>query len=511
MRKREFSKKLSFLVSMLLMIQILFPAFNAFAADTNNNMLPPSNLSFQLVSPANVKLTWSSVFGATSYKVYEITDGQLIARGTSTTTSFTINDLPEGSYSYVVATISPDGESGPCAPITVNITYPDMMAPALTYTIQNGSDIVLSWTASSNAQSYNLYQIQADGQKTLIKSQTARTYTIVNAPPGTSTYAVSAANPVYGESPLSAPVEVALVYPTMMAPANFTFSITNVNDVNLKWNAVSYATNYKVYQIIDGQKILKSTITGTTIAYSNQPAGEYVYEVYSYSSRFGESPEGSRLTVTVGAVTMAAPANLTYKLQNVNDVVLTWSTAANATSYKIYQIIDGQPVLKSTVTGTTVTYTNQPSGDYIYEVHSNSDRFGESAEGSQISLTLGSVTMTPPATVNYTLQNTNDVVLTWGTSANANSYKVYQIVDGQKVLKSTITGTTVTYTNQQTGDYVYEVHSFSTRFGESPEGSQISFTLGTISMVPPVNLTYKLQNINDVVLSWGDLSKREQL
>ncbi len=96
MRKREFSKKLSFLVSMLLMIQILFPAFNAFAADTNNNMLPPSNLSFQLVSPANVKLTWSSVFGATSYKVYEITDGQLIARGTSTTTSLPLTISRKG-------------------------------------------------------------------------------------------------------------------------------------------------------------------------------------------------------------------------------------------------------------------------------------------------------------------------------------------------------------------------------------------------------------------------------
>ncbi|AIQ15137.1 fibronectin type III domain-containing protein [Paenibacillus durus] len=503
MRKRKSSKRLSFLVSMMLMVQVLFPALNVFAAETNNNVLPPSNLSYQLLTPTDVKLTWSSVFGATGYKVYEITDGQLIERGTMTTTSFTINGLPEGSYTYVVSTLSPDGESGPCAPITVNITYPDMTAPTLTYTIQNGNDIVLSWTTSAYAQSYNLYQVQADGQRTLIKSQATHTYTVVNAPMGTATYAVSAANSAFGESPLSAPVDVNVVLPVMAAPGNFTFSLANVNDINLKWNAVSYATNYKIYQIqADGQKVLKSTVTGTTVSFTNQEAGEYVYEVYSYSSRFGESAEGSRLTVTVGDVTMTAPGNLTYKLQNVNDVVLTWSTVSNATGYKIYQLIDGQLVLKSTVTGTAVTYTNQPAGDYHYEVHSYSDRFGESAEGSQVSVTLSSVTMEPPAAVNYTLKNVNDVVLTWETSANASSYKVYQIIDGQKVLKSTVTGTTVTYTNQPQGNYTYEVHSFSTRFGESAEGSQVSVTLSSVTMEPPAAVNYTLKNVNDVVLTW---------
>lgn len=503
MKKRQVANKLSFLISLLLLIQVLFPAANVFAAEeTNNNVLPPSNFTHQLLTPSDVKLTWSAVFGAAGYKVYEITDGQLIERGTSTTTSFTIKSLPEGSYSYVVSTLSPEGESGPCAPITVNITYPDMAAPALTYTIQNGNDIVLSWTASPNVQSYNLYQIQTDGQTTLVKTQTTRTYTITNTPAGTYKYAVTASNSVYGESPLSAPIEVAVVYPTLTAPGNFTFTITNVNDVNLKWSAASYATNYNVYQIIDGQKVLKSTVTGTTVAYTNQPVGEYVYEVYSYSSRFGESPESSRITATVGTATMAAPGNLTYKLQNVNDVVLTWNTVTNATSYKIYQVIDGQPVLKSTVTSTTVTYTNQPTGDYVYEVHSYSDKFGESAEGSQVSLTLSSVTMVPPGSFTYKLQNTNDIVLTWGIAANANSYKIYQIIDGQKVLKSTITGTTVTYTNQSAGNYVYEVHSFSTRFGESSEGSQVTLTIESVMMTAPGNFQYKLLNGNDIVLTW---------
>ncbi|MFC5468066.1 OmpL47-type beta-barrel domain-containing protein [Cohnella suwonensis] len=501
--EKRISKKLSFLVSLLLLVQVLLPAGNSFAAETDNTMLPPSNLSYQALTPTDVKLTWSAVFGATGYKVYEITDGQLIARGTSSTTSFTINSLPEGQYTYVVSTLGPNGESGPCAPITVNIAYPDMAAPTLSYTVKNGNDIVLSWTASPYAQSYNLYQVQPDGQTTLVKTQTALTYTVSNAPTGAYRYAVTAKNANFGESPLSAPVEVDLIIPTMTAPGNATVIISNVTDVSLKWNAVSYATNYRVYQVVDGQKTLKSTVTGTTVIYTNQPAGEYAYEIYSYSDRFGESPEGAPVTFTLGTVTMAPPASLVYKLQNINDVVLTWTTAANANSYKIYQVIDGQKILKSTVTGTTVTYANQPAGDYTYEVNAYSDRFGESPEGTPVTFTIEATVMAAPANFAYKLQNINDVVLTWGTVPNANSYKIYQVVDGQKVLKSTVTTATVTYVNQPAGDYTYEVHSFSSRFGESPEGAQVTFALGAVTMAPPPDLAYKLQNINDIVLTWG--------
>jgi fibronectin type 3 domain-containing protein len=495
-------KQTSYLVLLLFVLQLFFPLVSALAAN-GNSILPPSNLTAQKVTPDDVKLTWSSVYGATGYNVYEIKEGQLILLGGTTTTSYNLNNLEEGSYSYIVSTLSAEGESGPSAPVTVDIVYPDMVAPAtLTYTIQNGNDIVLNWGASQYAESYNLYEISADGQKTLLKTLTSRTYTISNAAAGNYTYSVSAVNSLYGESPLSTPAEVEVVYPTMKAPANFTYTVTNGNDVTLKWDAVPYTTNYKLYQIIDGQKVLKSTVTGTSVSYTKVPAGEYIYEVHSYSDRFGESAEGSLLTVTVGAVTMTAPSNFTYKIQNTNDIVLNWSSVPYATGYKVYQIIDGQKVLKSTVTGTSVSYTKVPAGEYIYEVHSYSDRFGESAEGSQVSLTIEAVTMAAPSNFTYKIQNGNDIVLSWDSVSNATSYKVYQIIDGQKVLKSTIAGTTVTYTNMKAGDYVYEVYSYSDRFGESQDGSRVAFSLVYPTMEPPANLVQTIKNATDFTLSW---------
>ena len=103
---------------------------------------------------------------------------------------------------------------------------------------------------------------------------------------------------------------------------------------------------------------------------------------------------------------------------------------------------------------------------------------------------------------NYKIQNTNDIVLTWGSVPYATGYKVYQIVDGEKILKSSVTGTSVSYTKVSGGDYVYEVYSYSDRFGESAEGSQVSLTIDTVVMDAPSTLTYKIQNGNDIVLSY---------
>ncbi|WP_309088937.1 OmpL47-type beta-barrel domain-containing protein [Domibacillus sp.] len=502
---KQVGRKLSVLVVLLLMLQLVSPAVNAFA-ETNSSMLPPSNLAAQMVTPDDVKLTWSTVYGATGYQVYEIKDGQLTLLGKTTAASYSLNNKEEGSYRYVVSTLSADGESGPSAPVTVEVVYPEMAAPAsLTQTIKNGNDVVLSWGASAYTEKYNVYQISESGDKTLLTSTTARTYTVTNAPEGKGAYAVSATNSLYGESPLSNPVQTEVVYPVMTAPTGFAYTVANGNDVTLKWNAVPYATSYKLYQLVGGEAVLKSTVTTTTTKMTNVPAGDYTYEIRTNSDRFGESAEGSKLSVSVGSVTMTAPENFAFKIQNTNDIVLTWGGVPYANGYKVYQIVDGEKVLKSTVTGTSATYTKVPAGDYVYEVYSYSDRFGESAEGSRVSLTIEGIALEAPQNVTSKIQNGNDIALAWSSVTNATSYKVYQIVDGEKLLKSTVTGTAATYTNMSAGDYTYEVYAYSDRFGESAEGGKVSVTVEQIMMSAPANAASDVKNGNDIILSWDSV------
>lgn len=502
MKKRSFSSFL-FLASLLILFQLIVPLEKVSAVTIDNNVLPPSNLSFQLITPSDVKLSWSSVYGATGYNVYGITDGQLTLLGTTTSTSYTFNNLPEGSYSYVVSSLSSNGESGPCAPVDVSIIYPEMTAPAtLTGKIQNGNDVVLSWTAVQYAKTYNIYQINSANEKLLIASASTTTYTLTNAAAGSYTYAVSAVNPLYGESVPSASTQLNVIYPTMIAPGNLTYSLLNGNDISLKWNSVSYASGYNIYQIINGQPVLKKNVTSTSVSFTNMPADDYVYEVHSYSDRFGESQSGAQVSFKLTLPTMQSPSSLTYSIANGNDITLRWGTASYATNYKVYQIVGGGKVLKSTLSGTSITYSNMPGGDYTYEVHSYSDRFGESQEETQTAFTLVLPIMQSPSTLAYSITNGNDITLTWGTVPYVTSYKVYQIVDGQKILKSTLSGTSVTYSNMSGGDYTYEIHSYSNRFGESTDGNIISFSLVLPVMQPPLNIIQTIKNTTDFTLNW---------
>ncbi|TXC90986.1 hypothetical protein FS935_08750 [Metabacillus litoralis] len=495
-----FRLKLLLIALVLLSYQIIVPIGSVFA--TSANMLPPSNLAVEKVTPDDVKLTWSAVYGASGYQVYEIKDGQILPLGEAESNSYTANDLEEGYYEYVVSTLSSEGESGPSAPVSVTIEYPEMTAPGtFTQTIKNGNDIVLTWGASQFVEKYNVFQISGDGERSLLTSVPGTTHTVSNAQEGNYSYAVSAVNSLYGESLLSNQLDVAVVHPTMIAPENFTYSVTNGNDITLKWNSVSFADNYKVYQVIDGEKILKDTVTSTSLKLTNVPAGEYMYEVHSNSNRFGESEKGSQLNVTVDSITMATP-NVTYKLQNINDLTLTWGSVSYANSYKIYQIIDGEKVLQNTVTGSSITFKNMPGGDYTYEVYSYSDRFAESNEGGKVSLHVETVTMAAPENFKYEIQNGNDIVLSWDSATNADSYKIYQVIDGQKVLKSTASGTTVRYSNLPEGNYSYEVHSYSSRFGESNESSTQAITLVHPTMEPPTNVEKTIKSASSFTISW---------
>jgi large repetitive protein len=498
-------KWMAMLAVVLLVFQLVTPVGTAWASE-NGILLPPSNLAYEASTPDDGQLVWSAVYGATGYNVYEITDGQLILLGSTVTNSYSFSNQEEGTYTYVVSTLSAKGESGPCAPIDVIIKYPTMEAPAsLSNTIQNGNDIILNWSASTYAESYHVYQHAEDGSTSLLTTTPSLSYTIINAEEGNYTYSVSAAHSLYGESTQTPSLDVSLVYPVITEPKNAAFTITNGNDITLNWQAVSYANQYTVYLVMDGEEILQKTVTSTTATFTNMPEGDYVYKIYASNDRFGTS-KGTEISISVSPVVMEKPSSFTHKIQNINDVTLNWSSVPNSTAYKVYQIIGGEKMLKGTYTTLAASFPKLAGGDYTFEVHSYSDRFGESQTGASVQFTIATVTMVPPANFNFKIQNLNDIVLTWDTVPYAENYKIYQIIDGQRVLKSTITSNTTSYTNQPAGDYVFEITSNSSRFGESPASETLKVTLESVIIEKPTNLSHTIQNGSDIVLKWDSVT-----
>ena len=155
----------------------------------------PTGLDVTAQSSSSIALTWNSVDGAESYKVYR--DSQEIATNV-TGTSYTDNGLTANTnYCYTVKAVNSAGESeesgSACA-----MTYP--LAPTgLVATAESTTSIALTWNAVDGAISYNIYRNSTQ----IATGITVASYTDNGLTPSTEyVYTVKAVN-VAGESDAS--------------------------------------------------------------------------------------------------------------------------------------------------------------------------------------------------------------------------------------------------------------------------------------------------------------------
>ncbi|WP_186326780.1 OmpL47-type beta-barrel domain-containing protein [Cytobacillus oceanisediminis] len=491
-------KKLSIVMIFIMTFNLLSPLANVFAYD----ILTPTNLRANQAYPGNIILTWDKVTGASGYKIYEVSNGQqtLVKQVSYTDIETTVFNVPEGTFNYAVTAFRQTQETSLSNTVTVEVIYPEMQKPLNPkYSITNGNDYVLTWDKAAYATDYYIYRV-SDGKRELAGTTKNLTYTLVNHPEGSYTYEITSYVARFGESAEGARLDFTVVHPELQSPI-VSYAVQNGNDLVFSWVKVPYATNYKVYEIINGQRELLATTKLANQLISNVSQGRHVYEVTAQSDRFGESEVPFRIELDMVHPEMKSPGNFTYSFTNVNDINLRWAQAEFANSYKLYQIIDGEKKLILSTSALNTTYRNMPEGHYIYELSTVSDRFGESATVSRVEFDLVHPVMKAPENLNLTVQNGSDFVLRWDAAENATAYKIYQIKDGERVLVSTKTGNAATFYNMPEGEYIYEVTSYSDRFGESQDASRLEYFLGFPELKAPT-LTGTVENRNVVILDW---------
>ncbi|MFC3209829.1 OmpL47-type beta-barrel domain-containing protein [Planomicrobium okeanokoites] len=370
--------------------------------------------------------------------------------------------------------------------------------------LNNGNNIQVRWTAVTNVQHYNVYQI-SNGERKMISSPKYPYLNLVNQAEGEYAFEVTSYNAAEGESPSSELVKLSLVHPEMAAPQDLSVSIRNGNDLFLKWTEVEFATGYNIYQVTSAGKELVKTTDRLNWNFSNMPAGDYVYEVHSVSDRFGESSSSSRVSYSLTHPEITPPQGLDLSVRNGNDILLKWDTAEFATSYNIYQVKNGVKDLVKNTDRLNWNFANLPAGGYVYEVHSVSSRFGESLLSSTISHTLVHPEMAPPSSLTATITNGNDLLLRWPEVEFATAYKIYQIKNGVKKLVLTTDRLNRLFPNMPAGEYTYEVHSVSDRFGESKNAVQVIHTLIHPQMAAPLSSSITVMNGSDLFLRWSEV------
>jgi fibronectin type 3 domain-containing protein len=200
---------------------------------------------------AQVSLTWSVSAGASGYYVKRGTSSggpyaQVSAQGS---TNFTDTGVTNGTkYFYVVSSYNAQAESANSTEVSATPNAPAPAAPTgLTATAGN-AQVMLAWTVSTGATSYNVKRSTTSGSGyTQIASPTATSFTNTGLTNGTTYYYVVSAVNAAGESSNSSPVSAtpAAAPQPPAAPTGVTATAGNAL-VNLAWTASGGATSYHV-------------------------------------------------------------------------------------------------------------------------------------------------------------------------------------------------------------------------------------------------------------------------
>lgn len=199
------------------------------AADASINLgssiTAPAAPAFQQAdgsSGTQVSLSWSAPAGATAYNLQREGPGEssfvTIASGLTTTAYVDTNVIAGSSYQYQVQATNAGGDSPFSSPATVTVGSLQTAPPTpanLQADGSSGTQVVLAWSASSGASSYQI-QREGPGQSlfaTIATGITTTSFADTNVTPGgTYSYTVIAVNTTGPSAPTS-PVTVTVAAP----------------------------------------------------------------------------------------------------------------------------------------------------------------------------------------------------------------------------------------------------------------------------------------------------------
>ena len=340
-----------------------------------------------------IQVTWQAADGAAKYNVYrkDATNTKWKVIATVTGTSYTDKSGTAGAkYSYTVRGVAADGKTlspgfdrtGVSATMPTASTTPANVTLGAAKAVSGG--IQVTWQAASGAAKYNVYRKDASntvwrviatvtGTSYTDKSATAGTkysYTVRGVAadgktlsPGFDRTGVSATMPTASATPakvvlVSAKADSAGILVTWQkANGAHAYRVYRKDAVNSKWTVVAKSVRDTEWKDITAVKGTKYTYTVRAVADDGVTLGGY-------------DTVGKAAMVTASPTT---PANVTLGTATAgkNGIVVTWSYAADARTYRVYRKAPGDTkwVAVANVNGKSWTDKNVTSGvKYSYTV-----------------------------------------------------------------------------------------------------------------------------------------------
>ncbi|HWW78116.1 MAG TPA: fibronectin type III domain-containing protein, partial [Steroidobacteraceae bacterium] len=377
----------------------------------------------------------------------------------------------------------------------------DTMSPGIPLTPANlaatagNAQASLTWSASTNATSYNIKRATTSGGPyTQLAADTSPSYTDSAVTNGVTYFYVVTAVDSAGESAdstaVSATPDAAITTPPV--PTGLTATAGNAQ-ASLTWSASSGATGYHVKRATASGGPYTQVAAPTATSYTDTALtnGTTYYYVVSALDSAGESANSAQVSAkpVASAITPATPANLSATAGDAR-ATLTWSASTGATSYNVKRATTSGGPYTQVGAPTTTSYTDTlltNSATYYYVV-SAVDSAGESANSAQVSAKPVASTVIPaaPAGLAATAGNAQ-ASLTWSASSGATSYHVKRATTsgGPYTQVGAPTSTSYTDTSLTNGTTYYYVVTAVDSAGESVTSSQASATPAAPVTPPP--------------------------
>ncbi|MGO8672106.1 MAG: choice-of-anchor tandem repeat GloVer-containing protein, partial [Capsulimonadaceae bacterium] len=412
--------------------------------------------------------------------------------------------LVQGQYGALYGTSVYGGDADMGTVFQLDTGLVPVAPSGLTATAGN-SRVVLAWSASRSATSYNVYRGTAAGGESATPAATGVTttgYTDTGLTNGLSYYYKVAAVDAGGTSALSneaSGTPKPLVPP---APTGLTAASGNAQ-VSLTWTASSGATSYSIYRATaSGAEGSTPIGAATSTSYANTGLTngvKYFYTVAAVNSA-GTSAQSGEVSTTLAP---NAPTGVTAAGGNA-EVGLSWTSSYAATTYAIYRgTTSGGESSTPVASATGLSYADSGLTNgvrYYYKVAAV-NAGGTSTLSTEVSATPEPPAPVTPAGLTATAGN-GQVALSWTASTGATSYKVYRgTTSGGEASTAIGTASTTAYTDTGLTNFVTYFYKVA-----AVNGGGISALSNEASAMPapPLSPTHVLwSNPNGSLSLWN--------
>jgi formylglycine-generating enzyme required for sulfatase activity len=486
----------------------------------------PLDVTAQTISTTSIRVTWTAVPDAASYKVYWAAspDGtKTQVGGEINDTAYTHTSVPKNTTCYYfVKAVNAAGESDYSTYTAGASTVPLLAAPDapldVTAIAATTSSITITWTAAPGAASYRVYwAATSGGTKTQMGGAiTGTTYTHTGAEKNTTCYYFVKAVNAAGESAYSTWVAAAPLLAVPDAPTGVTAQAVSTTSIRVTWTAATGAASYRVYWAATsgGAKTqIGGVISGTSYEHTGAAKNTTYYYFVKAVNAAGES-DYSTLTAGASAAPLlaapGAPAGVTAQAVSTTSISVTWTAVSDAASYKVYWAATSggaKTQIGGVISGTSYEHTGAAKNTTYYYFVKAVNAAGESDYSTWIAGVPLLAVPAAPTGVTAQTASTTSIRVTWTAVPGAASYKLYWAASpgGTKTQAGgAITDTTYTHTGLTVNTVYYYCIVAVNSEGESGYSAEASAS--TVGPDAPVYVQAAAYGSYGATITWNAVS-----